>query len=48
MSIETFNVSFESTQNKQQDGTKITFTVIRKKVVMIINMIQIFLSVSWF
>ena len=29
MPIETFNISFESTQNKQQDGTKITCTEIR-------------------
>ena len=29
--IETFNISFESTQNKQQHGTKITCTEVRKK-----------------
>ena len=29
MPIETFNISFESTQHKQQYGTKITSTEIR-------------------
>ena len=30
--IETFNISFESTQNKQHYGTKITCTEVRKKL----------------
>ena len=30
--IETFNISFESTQNKQQYGTKIICTGARKKL----------------
>ena len=29
--IETFNISFESTQNKQQYDTKITYTEVRVK-----------------
>ena len=29
MPIETFNISFESTQNKQQYGSKITGTEVR-------------------
>ena len=29
MPIETFNISFESTQNKQQYGAKITCTEVR-------------------
>ena len=29
MPIETFNISFEGTQNKQQYGTKITCTKVR-------------------
>ena len=40
--IETFNTSFRSTQNKQQRGTKITGIVIRKKVMVIRNLIQLF------
>ena len=31
MPIETFNIPFESTQNKQQYGTKITCTEIKVK-----------------
>ena len=38
--IETFNVLFESTQNKQQYGTKITYTEVRGKVKVIRNMIH--------
>ena len=30
MPIETFNISLESTQNKEQYGTKITCTEVRK------------------
>ena len=30
--IETFNISFESTQNMQQYGTKIACTEVRKKL----------------
>ena len=37
--IETFNTSFESTQNEQQYGTKITCTEVRK-VMVIRNVIQ--------
>ena len=40
MSIETFNISFESTQSKQQYGTKITCTEARKKVMVIRNVIK--------
>ena len=44
--IETFNISFESTRNQQQYGTKITCTDIRKEgVVMVIrNMIKLLLG----
>ena len=34
MPIETFNISFKNTQNKQQYGTKITCTEGREKKVM--------------
>ena len=37
--IETFNTSFESTQNKQQYDTEITCMEARKKVMMIRNVI---------
>ena len=37
----TFNISFESTQNKQQYGTKITCSEARKKVMVIRNVIQL-------
>ena len=41
--IETFNISFESTQNKQQYGTKITCTEARTKVMVVRrNVIQLF------
>ena len=39
MPIETFNISFESTQNKQQYGTKITCTEVRGKVMTSRNLI---------
>ena len=35
--IETFNISFESTQNMQPYGTKITCTEVKKKVMAITN-----------
>ena len=41
MHIETFNISFESTHNKQQYGTKITRTEVRKKVMVIGNTIKL-------
>ena len=34
MSIETFNIPFESTQNKQQYDTKITCTEVRENVIV--------------
>ena len=34
MPIETINISFESTQNMQQYGNKITCTQVRKKMVI--------------
>ena len=33
--METFNISVECTQNKQQHGTKIACTQVRKKVMVI-------------
>ena len=52
MSIETFNISFESTQNKQQYGTKITNTEGKGggggELVTIINVIKLFSGVSRF
>ena len=33
--IDTFNILFKSTQNKQQHGTKISCTRVRKKGMMI-------------
>ena len=35
MPIETFNISFESTRNKQQYGTNITSTEVNKKDVAV-------------
>ena len=45
MPIETFNTSLESTQNKQQYGTKITGTELgrgekREKVILSLNLIK--------
>ena len=42
MPIETFNISFESTENKQQYDTNITFTEERGKVVVISNVLKTF------
>ena len=39
VSIETFIISFEATQNKQQYGTKITCTELGKKLWQIRNVI---------
>ena len=39
--IETFSISFESTQNKQQYGTKITSTEVRKKAMVITNVLKL-------
>ena len=35
--VDTFNISFESTQNKQEYGTQMTFTEVRKKFVVVKN-----------
>ena len=41
--METFSLSFESTQSKTQYGTKINCTEVRKKKVMVIkNVMQLF------
>ena len=39
--VEIFNISFESTQNKQQYGPKIICTEVRKKFKMITNILQL-------
>ena len=46
MRIETFKISFESTQNNQQYGTKITCTEVRKKIMVIRNLIQLFVVLT--
>ena len=46
MPIETFNISFESTENKQQYDTNITFTEERGKVVVISNVLKTFSSLD--
>ena len=55
MPIETFNISFESTRNKQQYGSKITSTELKKKggggggeVTVIRNVVKLVLSVPCF
>ena len=40
--IKTFNMSFESSQNKQQYGTQTTCIEARGKVMVISNVVQLF------
>ena len=54
MPIETFNISFESTQKKQYCGTKITCTevrnamVITKNVFLFVVVLMYSLQLLWF
>ena len=45
--IETFNISFESTQNKQQYGTKITYLWEREEKIMAITNLLIFMVLTY-
>ena len=46
VSIKTFNISLESTQNKQQFDTKISYTQERRKKVMVLTKLITFYGFS--